>query len=336
MITKLKNAKIKENRNHRKTETTMSTDTEKKSDDVRIINYVYYDDNRLTILDKISKDVPTKRGEKKPDKPVQYHELLAKYNHGTVEDPDLDELYIEGPEMYSEYGVIVREYNNGPATSMAAKLDKNNPEHNKFKDIIKRIYVAYINKLLPIKTSVGIPGFMPNLPMETGFKPPIYVRRDESGQPIPGIDPTFDAKVVTPKWSYGEKTLFTFPNLEEIPNAIHILENAEVKFVPVYHIKKVYIGGGKASMQIELKSAIIKSAVPRNTKSPQKEAAERIKQSEPGIEDVLREQIEKLTKLRMNSLNGAQKMKPNSTGAEQEVTREVGSKQVDISAFQDF
>lgn len=272
----------------------MSSETGRK------IGYTKVEDDKVIALDKVSRDIPIPRGAPAGTKsPGKYHEIPAKYNYGTLEEPIYDELLIEGPEMYSEYGIVEREYNGKKTLSMSARLQtKTNPEHEEFKKAIIRIYLKFVLALDKIKGAVGIPGFMPSLPINTGFKSPIYQKRDEQSKIIDGFDPMFEAKIIQSHFKYGEQTLFTYTDLEPIPDPRLVLEGTGVSYIPIYHIKKVYVGGGKASMQIDIKSAIVTNVVPRNTKSMQEDTAKKLKETKPNIESILKEQIAKITAMR--------------------------------------
>src|SRR5690606_39260936 len=75
-----------------------------------------------------------------------------------------------------------------------------------------------------------------------------------------------------------------------------LLMGVEMEFVPLIHIKRIYVGGGKASIQMEVVSAVLTSPPkPRGTSTKQMLTVNRLKESNPVLADQISAQIAKLS-----------------------------------------
>lgn len=74
------------------------------------------------------------------------------------------------------------------------------------------------------------------------------------------------------------------------------LRNVEMDFYPVVHWKKIYVGGGKASYQSEIASAIVTRIVPASGGVDQSKTIDEVSKDE-NMARTLREQIESLEQL---------------------------------------
>ena len=68
------------------------------------------------------------------------------------------------------------------------------------------------------------------------------------------------------------------------------LRGVEMKYRPLFHFKKIYIGGGKASIQFDITSAVVTHIVKANTESNQTDTIETLKRDD-NLTKSLREQI---------------------------------------------
>jgi len=96
-----------------------------------------------------------------------------------------------------------------------------------------------------------------------------------------------------------EETLFTGLDAKPIPWTL--LDKVEMKFIPLLHIKGMYIGG-KPSIQTEMSSAIVTSIKARNTDSQQMQTIKSLTAANPELADRVAAQIAKLSMDRQDQL----------------------------------
>lgn len=251
----------------------------KKVNQVKCNNIEY---DKIKARDPVQKNIPNST--------MKYSEIILDYLY-----PHSDEFLVEFPELHSRYGI---HYNNfGDTEGNKGKwmidvyfTDYKTPDSRDYMmyNAINKIYAATAQLLFNARGAVGLKKFKLEDPTGTGFKSPIFIKTDEQDNPIQGVVP----KVSLPLIKYGE-TIFTKPNLKKIPK--NLIEDCEITFVPLVHFKKIYIGAGKASLQYEIKSAIITTVANRSSSSSQKDTADSIISQNPGVLDALDEQLAMLT-----------------------------------------
>lgn len=227
-----------------------------------------------------------------------YYELPFYYNYGTKAQPNHSEFLVEGPKFKSTRGLVMKEFNGKPSWSIMQYLGDKDPAVKLFREMLFKIYLMCGYHLSKYKGTIGIPKFDYKNPAATGLKEVISYKTDDQGEPIPGKEPYIYFKVVK---TYDHQTLFTEIDIKK-EIKWELLQNVEMEYIPLFHIEKIYIGGGKASLQMKMKSAIVTSIQGRNTSSNQIETAAKIKEEHPEAEMSLKDQLAHLTLQRQDEL----------------------------------
>lgn len=185
--------------------------------------------------------------------------LLYKYNIN-----DIREIYIEGPELETMYGIKCRSFDDSYRLSyyMISCIDQNNLCHMGFMNTMDQIHNKFAIILDSYKNEVGMPSFRKDEPETTGFPCPmnispssksLYLNRNEIV-----LNPLIYLKLMRRGSGYLlEQTMFT--DIKGLPIPWEILQNVRIKFIPLFHLKYIYIQDGRASFQIELESAVVTS-----------------------------------------------------------------------------
>jgi hypothetical protein len=206
--------------------------------------------------------------------------------------------------------------------SIMCKFDTNNPEHNKTIDVMDQLHLGCAYILGTTKVQVNLRHFNPDQAEATGLKRPLYRPYDKvTGEPIQGRAPSMFLKLFSRgKAPYAEQTLFTDIKGKPIPWTL--LQNVNMKFIPLIHVKRIYIGGGKASIQMEVVSAIVTSVSARGSTSRQTETLEKLQNECPHLADTVEAQVAKLTIDRQDQLLGSGDLpsSENSNNGETEPT----------------
>jgi hypothetical protein len=130
----------------------------------------------------------------------------------------------------------------------------------------------------------------------TGFKKPVHVPWDPVAQaPMEGRAPTAFYKLFSRgKSPFVEQTIFT--GLDNKPIPWTMLQNVEMKFIPLLHFKRIYVGGGgkNISLQIEMLSAVVTYIKGRGTSSNQQATITRLQELRPDLGDQVSAQVAKL------------------------------------------
>lgn len=299
-----------------------------------IASFVTYDEytgGRLSCTPAETKTVPGTGPT--PENPTavgqSYYQIPLMYNFGTQEQRVLNDFLLEGCEMETAFGIQSKQAQQqqqkpGQAVrmehSIMSKFDMNNPHHVRFLETINQIHQGCGYILSQMKGSVKLYNFNPQMAEATGFKNPVYRPRDEmTGEPVVGRAPSMFFKLFSRgKPPLGEQTLFTTPDGTPIPWAL--MNTVEMKFIPLLSVKRIYIGGGKASLQLEMVSAIVTSLRPRNTNTRQTDTINRLNTARPELSDTVSAQVAKLTLDRQEQLlgnNAPQNNTPVNNGGEQ-------------------
>lgn len=278
--------------------------------DANIVNYAHVVEACISCSDPQEKNVPVK-----PPQPAgsggKYHEIPLVYIYGDRRS----DFLMEWPEMYAATGLSEKLGPSGrPDYSIMVGLpDKGNTQVLTQK--LNEIHKACCKIVHQKKAAVRMFEFDPERP-GSSFKNPIWKSRDKiTGELLPGRDSTVFLKCF--KRGYGateEKTLFHRPvsivkdgkvctSYESIP--WEIVKNVELRFIPLIHIKKIYVGGGKASLQMEMVSAIVTHIAGRGTTSKQTATLENLVKTDANLVSTLEEQIAKLTMQRQTLLMGS-------------------------------
>lgn len=270
------------------------------------ISYDEYNVTRVSATSPETKTVPNTGPNAVPPSPAQtYYQIPLMYNYGTDEKKKIDDFIVEGCELTSDRGIVTKTgQNNKVEHSVMVKFDINNPECAKFMKTIEDIHLGCAYILGQMKGPVKLFTFDYKNPAATGFKSPLYEPRDEAtGEKIQGRAPSMFMKLFSRgSGPFAEQSLFT--DLEGKPIPWSLLEAVEMKFIPLIHIKRIYIGGGKAILQMEIKSAIVTSVKARNSASTQTDTLNKLKSARPELVDQVQSMLAKLAADRQDILLG--------------------------------
>ena len=253
-------------------------------------DYSYIETNTTHIEGSkpITKSFDTQNGK------ISYNELFLSYNYGSPEQPIRNSFYMEGP-VVSSYGIVTKEEPangpNGPYTkvshSIMTTFDLQNAECKACLSKIEKIHSAASYILAKYGSEIGYSDneYDPSKPGKI-FKNPVFYKR-EGGKIIEGRNPTMWSKL---NHYRTNKTLFTDLNGTHIE--WDFLKDVDLKFVPLWHFEKIYIGT-KTSIQIKLISGVVISIVPINSKSKQTGSStiQRLKDKYKGLSSQVESQI---------------------------------------------
>lgn len=253
----------------------------------KFITYQEFDAKKLTGGEPKTETIKKDTGD------VTYNEIKFLYNYGTTEEPVLAELFVELPELPMT-GVIAKQGDmatgkNGPYQKMnystKVTFDLCNPSNRKEVEIallkIHEIYMATSQILGQYKGKLKMPHFNPLMP-EVLYKDPIYWPMDDKGEKMEGRDPSMYLKLR----NYGHaKTLFT--DLKGGVQDWKVLNNVEMRGVPLLHIEKIHVGT-KPSLQVYCSSTIITEIRAVGSQTKQISTLERLKAKygNTGVESV--------------------------------------------------
>ena len=249
-----------------------------------------------------------------------YQTIPLSYNFGGKGSPKIGDFKLEGCEMSSAGGIQEKLGQDGKKKeySLMTKLPVTKKECEIYVKVMEGIHLAAAKVLSSVKGAVKMPTYDVTNP-QNGFKSPIYWPRDKvSGDLIKGRDPSQWLKLFKMGTGFSEvKTLFS--DLNNKPIAWSLLSNVDMKFIPVFHIKSIYVGGGKASLQISLESAVVTYLAARNSVGNQTDTIEKYVKSNPKSLETLAEQIAKLNLERKSE----SKSEPYKTSPQQEKSPDV-------------
>lgn len=267
------------------------------------VSYKDYSGNKLSANPAEQKVVPgTGPAAKPPCPPQNYYQIPLMYNFGNDSRKLLKDFVIEGPEMSTAMGILTKEGQGGKIEySIMSKFDENNQSNCDFIDTMNKIHsgVAYI--LHQMKGSVKLFTFNHTMAEATGLKNPVYRPRDDvTGEPIQGRPPSMFLKLFSRgKQPLVEQTLFT--DVSGKPISWALMKGVEMTFIPCIHIKRIYVGS-KASIQMEVLSAVVTSIRARGTSTKQTNTLRRLQDERPELADTVAAQLAKLTLDRQDQL----------------------------------
>ena len=268
--------------------------------------YRDYTNNRLSCTPAEQKMIPGTGPQANPPQPPQYYyQIPLMYNLGTGESKVLSDFMLEGCEMETGSGIQSKTGPSGRMEhSVMCRFNNNNPEHVRFIETMNQLHGGSAYILQQMKGAVKLYNFNAQMAEATGLKNPVYRARDEmTGEPIQGRAPSMFLKL----FSHGkppmvEQTLFT--GLDGKPIPWTLMQNVEMKFIPLIHIKRIYVGGGKASIQMQVLSAIVTSIRARNSTTRQLSTIHRLQAERPELADTVAAQLAKLTTDRQDQMLG--------------------------------
>ena len=267
--------------------------------------YNEYTNGRLSCSPPEKKIVPgTGASAKVPSPEQNYYNVPLMYNFARDTSKALNDFHLEGCEMTTAQGLRTN-YNaqtGRTENSIMVRYDINNPEQARFLEVIDEIHNGSAQIIQAYKMAVKMPHFNAQMAQATGFKHPVYRPLDEvNGTPIDGRQPSMFLKLFQRgKAPFVEQTIFT--GLDEKPIPWTLLQNVEMKFIPLLIFKRIYVGGGKVSIQIEMLSAVVTSIKSRGTSSSQQATISRLQQVRPDLADTVSAQLAKISSDRQELL----------------------------------
>jgi len=224
------------------------------------------------------------------DNKQKYQEMSIEYNYGTPERPYRGSFYVECGEVVSSYGIVTSELNGRKKRSLQIALPLSSPAAQSIIDGCEKIYKACANVIYQNKTILKLPYFNKDQPEASQFKNPIYFPRDKMTlEIIEGKSPNM---YMTLAERGPNKT--TFCDLNENILPWELLENVEMKMIPLIHFEKIYVGANKPSLQMKLISAVVTSVVSKGKMIRQKGTIEALKSTNPDLVNALGAQIQAL------------------------------------------
>jgi len=243
-----------------------------------------------------------------PPQPITYFEIPLSYRY-TIKDKDggeksvIADLYIEGPELFTPGGINSKEMNGKAVHSIFTQFDLQDPEIQAFvgteverPGTMERLYRVVIDRLDEAKGAVGLGRMQHKMMIEGVTTYPIHWPRDATtSQVIAGKNPSKYFSLFSYGQGYSQRrTLFCAPVADADGKVTNLdwemLRGVEMKYRPLFHFKKIYIGGGKASIQFDITSAVVTHIVKANTESNQTDTIETLKRDD-NLTKSLREQI---------------------------------------------
>ncbi len=284
------------------------------SDEPEGLDYYYYTN---FIGSHIHGNEPVPKSFESQNGKVSYQEIPLTYNYGSEEAPIIDSCYFECPEVLS-YGGIQSECktlppkNEGDAPyiqekhSMMFTFNLQDAECVACLDKWDQLHTGSAKALENYKGKVKMYSFTAEHPGEL-YKHPIYYKMDTNTcERVKGRNPTIWVKLN--HWK-NNRTLFT--DLDENPIDWDLLRDVEVKMIPLIHVEKIYIGGGKASLQIKLVSAVVTDIVPINTRTRQTRTIDRLKKRK-GLANNVAAQLATLRMEKQDSLDSGNLHNPQT------------------------
>jgi hypothetical protein len=223
--------------------------------------------------------------------PSVYNEIAIEYNYGDADNQLRAPFLWELPEVTTTIGISESDIGGRKKFSIPISLNPiGNEEHKKCISLMDSTYKTCADLIFKNRASLKLPHFMKENPEGSNFKHPVYYPRDKvTLEIIPGKSPSMYLQLSIRKDS---KTMFC--GLDEKPISWELLKNVQMNFIPLVHFEKIYVGGGKPSLQMKLVSGIVTSVMSKSSVVRQKSTIERLRQSKPELFQNVSKQIEEL------------------------------------------
>jgi len=262
---------------------------------------------RLT-CDEPERDVIAGTGQKSDPqnpKPAQYYfNIPLKANYGSFTEKDCRTFFYEGCELTTLYGIKSETNQFGKfKSSIGFSLDERDPDQVKFMSDFDTISSGGAQLVFHYKDKINYPLFdasNPKIAQATGYRP--LITRKAGKNPAlycDLIDYTTDA--------FSAKTLFTYGSGEDTKVLDwKDLKGMTFKCIPLFRFKKIYVGGGKSSLQYDVKSALVTTPpVPFKAVSMQAGTAQRLAEKRTNWGDDIEAQIARNNMLNQDKKLGA-------------------------------
>lgn len=242
-------------------------------------------DKLITLPVDAKQSQPRKEG----DPIVKYYEIPIRQEYaGGIKDV----CRIEFPFVKSS-GIVTRKETDGRLTySIQLKFSMKDPKTVKFIENWNKMYKHLGTKIVENRMKLGsTPLNVKEETVEMIFKNPMYFPIDKlTGELIPNRDPSMFVKL----FNYG-KAKSQFFGLDMKPIDWKVLENVEIEHAPIVQIKKIYFGGGKCSLQMQMDETVVKSISTQTAETSQGDLVKSILENNPDALKSLHEQISFLT-----------------------------------------
>ena len=283
-----------------------------------------------------------------------YYTLNTYYNYGSQEEPNLETLMYEYPEISTDRNGLYRkgpkQGKTGPYYEESVRLifDHSRPEIQQAINKVREIEKADGSVLHPWRGKMKIPGFDPNNAEATGLKALLQYERDSTtGDIIPGRKPSRFYKVTS-------ATNFLLPKIVKDEHGNHVIDpntgkpkityeklkhemlvGRQITMIPLIAHTHIYSGGnGKANPQEKIYSAVVTN-LKDGGGGEQVETA--IHYAEANVDHVanLEEEIAQL-RLQLESSNVVKSTVPTTSGADKSSTESFmgGQAQAQVQVVQ--
>jgi hypothetical protein len=222
--------------------------------------------------------------------PIVYMESSDKYDYGNT----VDDVFIEGPELFNSGGINEQknEKFNKKTYQINSKLGTRGKEPQ-FKQFLENLKLVHGQLVIPSKVMVGlqeIPDEMvPRMIKDMYTKP-----KDRATQAIiEGMAPSIYFQLF--RQGYGimeQKTTFTGLDGKIIDWSL--LRGVEFKYIPLFHVKGMFMGAAAKKITFELKSAVVYDIKARANVIRQTDTISSILLSNPNALKEYEEQLKKL------------------------------------------
>jgi hypothetical protein len=223
--------------------------------------------------------------------PSVYNEIAIEYNYGDDDNQLRAPFLWELPEVTTSIGISESDIGGRKKFSIPITLNpSSNEEHKRCVNLMDSTYKTCADLIYKNRAVLKLPHFMKENPEGSNFKHPVYYPRDKvSLEIIPGKSPSMYLQLSIRKDS---KTMFC--GLDEKPISWDLLKNVQMSFIPLVHFEKIYVGGGKPSLQMKLVSGIVTSVMSKSSVVRQKSTIERLRQSKPELFENVSRQVQDL------------------------------------------
>lgn len=267
--------------------------------------FLDYNTSRLTCTEPEKEVMPgtgPKSDPSNPKQPQYYHNIPIKYNFGTLAEKNVGEFYFEGCEVTTLYGIKSEKNQYGKfKSSIAFILDETNQSQMAFMNCVDGIYAGAAQILFHYREKVGLQLFdASNVKMAhaTGFKP--LITRKAGKKPALYMDLIDFANE-----KFSVKTQFTYGEDGKVLEWKNLM-NMTFNVVPLYRIKKIYVGGGKAALQWDIKSAVVTTPpVPFKSNSMQIDTMKQYAKNNSSWEESIASQIARNMMTNQDKMLGA-------------------------------
>jgi hypothetical protein len=227
------------------------------------------------------------------------------------EDPKTGKLIpmqrflVEGPEMNSDGGIRAKKNDEGRwqasiycshkvadesirafaghAPDIEDFMKMTDEEKNEV-PFIARLHFTCLAYAFDERGKIGVTGVKTRSAFEAIFKSPLRHQTGSDGIPIEGTNTSKYYNITLrgdPSKKGTRKAMFSIPsdNKEgEIVLPWDYLMEANVTFKPLIHLKSIYCGGGKMSIQMEVVGAVVTNFEPLDTRGAQVETIARMRE----------------------------------------------------------